>query len=486
MNLNDSIIAHARSRPDHPAIEDNGKILTYREFESQILNAASNLQQLGLKTGDIVAVQQDDSAELFVLLFALTRLGVVFASFDTSISLDMLQKSVEILNIKACFVHSIKEQSDYFDHIATGSITVKTTRPFSPAPIDDSANHVVVQSSGTTQAPSMFFRTYRQQSIVLERYAANHRMTEATRALSLSKLSFNVGWSVSSAVLATGGTIIINRVKAAAEIADFIARNNISYLKLTPTHVAQIADQATGNEPILPSVDAMVVGSARTSHEQRLYSRKHITKGSVEQMGTNEAGLMTISWPEDQDAFPDAVGRIVGGITAEVVDTDDQPLPFGEVGQIRYKAGTHPKRYLNNPEKSARSFRGDWFYPGDLAAMNEQGYLFFKGRADDVINNFGSKFYPSEVEGVLLKHPDISEVAVMGVPHKYYGEVAAACFIARNPVNKETLAPLCAQHLSGHKIPHYYVSMEKFPKNPMGKILKNQLRDQIVKLIEKK
>ncbi len=168
--------------------------------------------------------------------------------------------------------------------------------------------------------------------------------------------------------------------------------------------------------------------------------------------------------------------RLADGVEAEIVDADDHPLPPGEVGLVRFRGDGYPTGYLDDPEATARAFRDGWFYPGDLATLNDQGYLFFKGRADDVINNGGAKFYPIEVETVLLAHPAVSEAAVFAWPHPRLGQTAAACVVTRAPVSKRALQEFCAERLAGYKVPQLIAKLRELPKNPMGKVLKSELK----------
>jgi acyl-CoA synthetase (AMP-forming)/AMP-acid ligase II len=161
------------------------------------------------------------------------------------------------------------------------------------------------------------------------------------------------------------------------------------------------------------------------------------------------------------------------------------PLPFGETGQVRYRTATVPDAYLNNPGQSKKTFKHGWFYPGDIAIMNEQGYLFLKGRTDDVISKFGSKFYPSEIETALLKHDNIKEAAVFGVDHKIFGQVPAAYIVTDKALTHEEITKFCQQYLAMDRIPSYFVIIKSLPKNPMGKVMKYQLEKDLLKILEK-
>ncbi|MDP7342069.1 MAG: hypothetical protein QF767_01585, partial [Alphaproteobacteria bacterium] len=137
-----------------------------------------------------------------------------------------------------------------------------------------------------------------------------------------------------------------------------------------------------------------------------------------------------------------------------------------------------------DPEADARTFRDGWFYPMDLAAINEAGYIFLKGRADDMISCDGIKFYPIEVENVLLSHPDVKEAAVFGWPHPLHGEVAMAAVTTGTPETSKTLQDFCLQRLAAYKAPQLVMRMAEMPRNPAGKILKRHLKERMRRKID--
>jgi acyl-coenzyme A synthetase/AMP-(fatty) acid ligase len=248
-------------------------------------------------------------------------------------------------------------------------------------------------------------------------------------------------------------------------------------LALTPAHLTFLLDHPADQEPLFPSVRAMVVGSAPLTHERRLLVRRRLTPNFYEQLGTNEAGPLIVSGPADQDARPQAIGRVVDGVEAQVLGEDGRPLPPGEVGLVGFRGEGLPTEYVGNPEATRRAFHDGWFYPGDLAAIDSDGFFFFKGRADDVINNEGVKFYPIEIEKVLLAHPAVAEAAVIGWPHRRHGEVAVAFVVATKQLTVPELQAFCHQQIADYKVPSRIAFVNNMPKNPTGKILKSRLKE---------
>ncbi|MBT6096123.1 MAG: AMP-binding protein [Rhodospirillaceae bacterium] len=169
-----------------------------------------------------------------------------------------------------------------------------------------------------------------------------------------------------------------------------------------------------------------------------------------------------------------SVGIANSAVAVRVADADDRTLPPGETGEILVAGDAVMKGYWNNPEASAETLKGGWLHTGDLGAMDENGFLTLKDRAKDVIISGGSNIYPREVEEVLLEHPDLREVSVIGRPHPEWGEIIVAYVVGDAP--EAELDELCLNRIARFKRPKAYVRLEALPKNNYGKVLKTELR----------
>ena len=187
------------------------------------------------------------------------------------------------------------------------------------------------------------------------------------------------------------------------------------------------------------------------------------------------------------DGRIESVGTAQTGIEIRIADADDRVLPAGEIGEILVRGPTVMQGYWRNPEASVKTLAGGWLHTGDLGSLDGDGFLALKDRSKDLIISGGSNIYPREVEEVLLRHPDVAEVAVIGRRHDEWGEEVVACVVARRkPANdaarqslERTLDAHCLGHIARFKRPRAYVFMDELPKNNAGKVLKTALRDLI-------
>ena len=168
------------------------------------------------------------------------------------------------------------------------------------------------------------------------------------------------------------------------------------------------------------------------------------------------------------------------GVRVRVVDETGRDVPLGEPGEVITRSDTRMLGYWNNPQATHDAIRQGWLWTGDIGALDERGYLTLRDRSKDLIIRGGSNIYPREIEEVLLRHPAVDEVSVIGVPDADLGEEPMA-FVVCKPdmsVDSHALDALCLDHLARFKRPRHYVFVADLPKNNYGKILKTALRQQ--------
>ena len=162
-----------------------------------------------------------------------------------------------------------------------------------------------------------------------------------------------------------------------------------------------------------------------------------------------------------------------------IVDDNGSDCPVGEPGEIIVRGDQVLVGYWNRPEANAESFRDGWFHTGDMARMDEDGFVYIVDRKKDMIVSGAENVYPREVEEVLFRHPSVAEAAVFGIPDEHWGERVAAAVVLRpgEQCDEGALDALCRHQLAGYKCPRAYFFVDEIPKNVSGKVLKRVLRD---------
>jgi acyl-CoA synthetase (AMP-forming)/AMP-acid ligase II len=140
------------------------------------------------------------------------------------------------------------------------------------------------------------------------------------------------------------------------------------------------------------------------------------------------------------------------------------------------------KGYWNNPDETAAQFKGGWFMTGDLIKKDRNGYIYLSGRVRDMVRTGGVNVYPAEIEPVLRAHPKVKDAAIVGVPHPDWGEMVVACVIAQKDTSEDEIRAHCRDKLAPYKRPKQVVFVDSFPENQIGKVVKRELRDMLMKV----
>jgi acyl-CoA synthetase (AMP-forming)/AMP-acid ligase II len=177
-----------------------------------------------------------------------------------------------------------------------------------------------------------------------------------------------------------------------------------------------------------------------------------------------------------------SAGRVREDITVAILDENDRELGDEQIGEIAIRGDVVMKGYWNSAEATSDAFKNGWYHTGDLGKRDADGYIYLLDRKKELIISGGANIYPREVEEVLLLHPGVFEVAVIGIPDRLWGESVMAMVRARASANptEEELIELCRSHLAGYKKPRFFRFVRDLPKNAYGKILKRELKEQIV------
>jgi len=193
---------------------------------------------------------------------------------------------------------------------------------------------------------------------------------------------------------------------------------------------------------------------------------------------TEIAPLATMCGPEDQLRKLGSCGRAVLNVETRVVDDRLRDVAPGEVGEIVHRSPHLMLGYFHDDERTKAAFEGGWFHSGDLATVDADGYIYVVDRKKDMIKTGGENVASREVEEMIYKLPQVSEVAVVGVPHPRWVEAVVAVIVVKSgqSLSKETVHAHCAAHLAHFKVPKDIVFADALPKNPSGKLLKRELR----------
>jgi long-chain acyl-CoA synthetase len=291
--------------------------------------------------------------------------------------------------------------------------------------------------------------------------------------------------SILVANLAFGGKIVLMHKWDAGRALELIERERITTFGGVPAMVWQVLDHPDFDKRDTSSVRAIGYGGAPAAPE--LVRRiEAMLPGRTPSNGyglTETSSVATLNSGEDYLRKPDSVGVPVAVVDVKVVDTDGVSLAVGDVGELWIKGPNVVKGYWNKPEATAASFSDGWLDSGDIARLDEEGFVYIVDRAKDMIIRGGENVYCVEVEAALYEHPAVNDAAVIGIPHQVLGEEVGAVVYALpgSDVTEEELRAHVATRLAAFKVPvRIWFRTEPLPRNPAGKILKRDLRTELV------
>jgi long-chain acyl-CoA synthetase len=361
---------------------------------------------------------------------------------------------------------------------------------------DDDAT--IMYTSGTTGRPKGAVQTHRNFGAFLMNGAFLAAQTAANLpppttpprppATLLTLPLFHVG-GLQSFLLpftANGGKVVL-MYKWDAELAvDLIEREEITTIAGVPTTMFQLLETAAAKDRALSSLMGISSGATLVPPElvRRIDQQTQSRAAPGNGYGLTEtSGAAIANFGAAYVARPDSVGLPISPvIEVRIAGDDGRPLPTGQVGEIWLKGPTVVRGYFDLPEATAAAFTDGWFHTGDAGRLDEDGYLYVVDRLKDVVIRGGENIYAAEVEAALYEHPDVTEAAIIGIPHELLGEEVGAVIRTREGASllADDVRAHVAARLAAFKVPSkVWISTEELPRNATGKVLKRQLRETL-------
>ena len=486
-NIAEQLALHALQRPTKTAIISGAQTFSYREANERVEHGARALLQAGVAPGDVVGIALKDTPDHLLMMFAVARAGAVVLPVDCRWLPAEKQRVVTHFGPRCVLV----EPGDAID--GTRCLALDSAwwaaAAQAPAPAawpDGDRGFCLSLSSGTTGRPKGPMLTHAQFMSRFFTHYADLGFGSRETYLNATPLYFGGGRAFSVSTLYVGGTVVLFAPPHTAQsLADEVGRTRTTVTFLVPTMLRRLLAAPPEVVRPLARLATLISSGSPLTAEERIQIRERLCPNFIEYYSSTEGGGVTVLSSEDQLAYPTSVGRPVFGVRIEIVDDAHQPLPTGEVGRIRYRAPTVADGFYNDAEAAREAFMDGWFYPGDLGMLNDEGYLFLRGRAKDMIIRGGVNIYPQEIETVLLNHPRIAEAAVIGAPSREFDEEVAAFVKASGPLDEAEVKAYCKQSLAPYKVPRHVFFVEDFSLNSSGKILKSELVRALPTLLAK-
>jgi acyl-CoA synthetase (AMP-forming)/AMP-acid ligase II len=282
-----------------------------------------------------------------------------------------------------------------------------------------------------------------------------------------------------------GGTLVLTYKWDPARALELIEREHVTSFSGVPTMSRELLSHPDWHTRDVSSLSAMGGGGAPLQPDLVGKIDRSLARGapSTGYGLTETCGIVTANAGLTYVSKPESAGPVVPTLDAKVVDEDDRDLPTGATGRLLVKGPIVVKGYLNKPVPTAEAIRDGWFDTGDIARIDDDGFVYIVDRAKDMVLRGGENVYCSEVEAAIYELPGVAEVAVFGIPDERLGEaVAAAVVLASATVMTiDDVRGALADRLAAHKLPtRVWFLDEPLPRNANGKFIKRELRDRLV------
>ncbi len=521
-SLSDILNISAVERPDQAATQFLGAQLTYLQLKKHADELAASLARLGIVKGDRVGIMLPNCPQYIFSAFAILRLGGIIVNINPSytarevlmvaadsgvrvvITLDALAPLVQTVRaqttIEQVIVTSLAEYSAAAadpPHVAGTHALADLLVAVRPADlprvaIDPQDIAVLQYTGGTTGTPKGAMLTHGNiwANVVQTESWTNpaYRLGGGERYLVVIPYFHIYAFSVCMMVgLRIGALQIIHPKYDPEAVLTSIRDFRPTYFPAVPTLFVSLLNHPKVAEYGLEHVRLYNSGGAPCPVEVMEEFERRIGRPLNEGYGLSETSPVTHSTPQLAFRKMGTVGLPFPDTDMKIVDVETglQELPIGEVGELCIAGPQVMQGYWHKPEESASALRADtngriWFYTGDIASLDEDGYLSIVQRKKDMIIVDGYNVYPSDVESVLYTHPAVRLAAVIGVPDTYHGEVVKAC-IALKPgssVTADAIIAYCREGLTEYKVPRVVEIRETLPMSAVGKILYRVLRDE--------
>jgi len=518
MSLSELLTKAVELYGENEAVVCGDDRFTYKAFGERIWRLCDSLLALGVRKGDRAAILHQNTHEYLETYFAAAYLGVVLVSLNYRLSPKELAMILDDCGARILISQSIFKQTvEKTIPLVPGIDTVIWTRSSDnelpslrlknlsyetlissgkviPPPDLDIRDEDVAHlyyTSGTTGRPKGVMLTQKNVKVHALGTIAELQLTDSDHWFHVAPLFHLADAWATFAITWVGGKHVLIPHFEPTKVLSVIDKERITLSNLIPTMLNMMINSPdlerfdysslrvilSGGAPIASETVRRIIDAFKCDYIQ--------TYGMTETspyltMSILKKHLKTLPWAE-QLRFKAKTGREFISIQLKVVDDKGEEVAKDDkqVGEIIVKGDTVTPGYWNLPEETKKAFRDGWLYTGDLAVIDKEGYVNILDRKKDMIITGGENVFSTEVENVLYKHPDILEVAVIGVPDEHWGEAVKACVVLKegSKVSEQNIIDFCKEDLAGYKAPKIVEFLADLPKTGSGKIFKKGLKE---------
>ena len=472
------------------AVVDGDEEVIYQALQRRIVSLATELKGLGIRKGDRVALLLPNGVDFVVSYFAVVVMGAVVVPLN-----DHYQRNELHYFISSCGVSLLITSEDYSElchQILSGPLShcrlcfvndFKDTSQEGVASVNDLKSEIVPDSavmyqfsSGSTGKPKIIARTHTNLLFELNSFMSTLGITNESRFIGVAPFSHVNGLMRSMmASIRAGATLYTLPKFERRSVAGLIEANRISMFIAVPFMFIMLAQSKFKRKPDFSSLRFCISASAPMPKKFNLEFYEKFGIYVRQLYGSTETGTISVNLSSDIEESLESVGKPIAGVDVDVFTEEGGMADVGEIGEIAVKSPSAIEGYDGLDEVDKDVFRKGYFFTGDLGYKNHQGLLFLVGRKKFFINKGGYKINPQEIEELLVTHPKIEEVVVLGIPTTFGDEKLKAIIVPKSQLTSQEVIEYCAGRIADFKIPSLIEFRDHLPKSPTGKIRRKVL-----------
>jgi acyl-CoA synthetase (AMP-forming)/AMP-acid ligase II len=498
----DVLASYAAQQPERPALIEGERALTWRTFVDDRNRAAQALLRLGLRPGEHAAMYALNSLEVVLVSAAIRAVGAIAVPINHRLADEEVAWIVDDADAAMLFIGD--EFMPAFERVRSGRRTVRhivllgeARRPWgapladllataAPLPVPpelaSAPGGSMIYTAGTTGKPKGARRRALDPRAMLPRLHALDLADRAHVHLVAGPMYHSAPAAFAIYTHALGGTVVVlPRFDAEAALAA-IARHRCTSTFMAPTLLKRLVDVPAGiaRRHDCSSMRVMVTAGAPCPMAVKEVVVERFGPVLYEFYGSTELGINTVLRPEDVLRKPHSCGRAAPGVELALLDDAGRPVAPGTPGELYVRRNDSVfDGYWKRPDATQETARGEWLTVGDVAWMDDDGFVYICDRKRDMIITGGSNVYPAEVEDALHRHPAVQDVAVFGIPDDEWGERVHAAVELRPgaTVDAAGIITFARTRLGGYKVPRSVTFHDALPRDQSGKLLKRLLRE---------
>lgn len=503
--LHHELEASARTWGDRIAIKSPERAISFAALNERATALAGALQSLGLAKGDRLAILGHNSADYITWHYAAAKAGIIFHVLNTRLAKGELVWMID--NAESAALIADPDFADLARDLAATCASVRLTigmegeaglghetgalarqgHELDSPEVDSDDAALMIYTSGTTGRPKGALQSHGGSLLADQLTRDAVEITGDDIYLALMPFFHQAGLIRTRATLLAGGLAVIPGKVEAGATADAIVEHGVTFTMIaSPQQNTAIRDKIKTDGAQVFSSLRMILGGGGAGERAAVTIKAMCDALDCTYFGvygqTETTGPAVYIKGDDVFERPASCGKPFPGVDIAIWNEEGQAQAPETVGEIVVR-GPITARYWRNDEANAALYEGDWIHTGDLGYMDEDGFLYFKGRLKELVKTGAENVYPREVEAVLELHPGIADVAIIGLPDKDWGEVVCAAIVGRGDETPglDDLRQFCRDKIGGYKIPKRMIVVEAIPRNHTGKILRAPLVEAAIK-----